>query len=56
MGRRGRSGAREVFVIAQKKREGSSGFSPMTPLGGRAVKMATRRRSTETAGGALMER
>jgi hypothetical protein len=30
----------------------SSGFSPMTPLGGRAAKMAIQRRSTEAVSGA----
>jgi hypothetical protein len=35
MGRRDRSGAREVIGIAQRERESiSSGFSPMTPLEG----------------------
>jgi hypothetical protein len=36
--------------------ERSSGFSPMTPLGGRAAKMAIQRRSTEAVGGAPMGR
>jgi hypothetical protein len=53
MGRRGRSRAREVVVIAQRR---SSGFSPMVPLGGRTVEMTTRQRSTEVAGGAQMGR
>jgi hypothetical protein len=52
---RSRSGAWEVAAIAQKERR-SSGFSPMTPLGGRAVKMAGRRRSTEAANAAPMGR
>jgi hypothetical protein len=34
----------------------SSGFSPMTPLGGEVAKMTTRQRSTEADGGGLMER
>jgi hypothetical protein len=59
MERRGRSGAREVIMIAQRERERererrSSGFLPMAPLGGGAVEMATRRRSIEVADGALM--
>jgi hypothetical protein len=33
MGQRGRSGAREVVMIAQREREEASVFSPMTPLG-----------------------
>jgi hypothetical protein len=47
MGRPGRSRAWEVIVIAQRDREReererrSSGFSPMTPLGGRAAEMTT---------------
>jgi hypothetical protein len=45
MERRGRSGAREVIMIAQRERERererrSSGFLPMAPLGGGAVEMA----------------
>jgi hypothetical protein len=57
MGRRGRSGAREVVVIARRKRERwSLGFSPMAPLGGGAVEIATRWRSAEAAGGAPMGR
>jgi hypothetical protein len=60
MGRRDCSGAREVIVIAQRERERRrrklSEFSPMAPLGGGAVEMATRQRSTEVASGALMER
>jgi hypothetical protein len=62
MGRRDCSGAREVIVIAQRERERErrrrklSEFSPMVPLRGGAVEMATRQRSTEVAGGALMER
>jgi hypothetical protein len=49
-------------VIAQRERERErrrrklSEFSPMVPLRGGAVEMATRQRSTEVAGGALMER
>jgi hypothetical protein len=40
MGQRGRSGAREVVVIARRKRERMSlGFSPMTLLRGGTVKM-----------------
>jgi hypothetical protein len=62
MGRRDRSGAREVIVIAQRERERrrrrrkSSEFSPMVSLGGRAVEMVTRQRSTKVAGGAPMGR
>jgi hypothetical protein len=69
MGRHDRSGAWEVVMIVQRERERerdgegerererrSPGFSPMTPLGGGAVKMATRRRSTEVPGGAPMGR
>jgi hypothetical protein len=42
MGRPGRSGAWEVIVIARRERErSSSGFSLMTPLGGRAAEMTT---------------
>jgi hypothetical protein len=41
MGQRGRSGAREVVVIARRKRERMSlGFSPMTLLRGGTVKIA----------------
>jgi hypothetical protein len=55
MGRRGHSGAREVVMIAQREREKrSSGFSPMASLGVGATEMATRRRSSEATGGALM--
>jgi hypothetical protein len=43
-------------MIAQGERERSSGFSPVTPLGGRAVKMTTRRCSTESTNDALMGR
>jgi hypothetical protein len=40
MERHGRSGAREVVVIARRKRERMSlGFSPMTLLRGGTVKM-----------------
>jgi hypothetical protein len=39
-----------------RERERSYGFSPMVLLGGGAAEMATRRRSTEAAGGALMGR
>jgi hypothetical protein len=56
MGWRGRSGPREIVVISRRKRERSSGFSPMAPLGSGAVEMATRRRSAEAAGGAPMGR
>jgi hypothetical protein len=57
MGRRGRSGAWEVIVIARRERERrSSGFSPMAPLGVVAIEMATQRRSIETIGGASMGR
>jgi hypothetical protein len=45
MGRRDRSGAWEIIVIAQRERERrrrkSSEFSPMAPLGGAAVEMVT---------------
>jgi hypothetical protein len=50
MGRHGCSRAQEVDVIVQRERERerrSPGFSPMTPLGGGAVEMDTRRRSKE---------
>jgi hypothetical protein len=59
MGRRDRSGAREVIVVAQRERERErrlSGFSPMTPLGGGATEMAIQQRSKEAAGGAPMGR
>jgi hypothetical protein len=57
MGRRGRSETREVIVIAWRERERrSSRFSPIVPPGGRAVEMATRWRSTEAVGGALIGR
>jgi hypothetical protein len=61
MGQHDRSKAREVVMIAQKERERererrSSGFSPMTPLGGGAAEMAIRRRSTEAPGDTLMGR
>jgi hypothetical protein len=57
MVQRGHSGVQEVIVIAQRERERrSSGFSPMAPLGGGATKIATRRSSTEAAGGASMGR
>jgi hypothetical protein len=57
MGQRDRSGAREVIVVAQRERERrSSGFSPMTPLGGGAAEMAIQQRSKEAAGGAPMGR
>jgi hypothetical protein len=40
--RGGRSGARELVVIAQRERErSSSGFSSMASLGGGAVEMTT---------------
>jgi hypothetical protein len=55
MGQRGRNGPWEVVVIARRERR-SSGFSPMTPLGGRATEMATRQCSSEAAGGASMGR
>jgi hypothetical protein len=52
---RGRSGAREVIVIAQRERERrSSGFSPMASLGGEAAHMATQQCSTEATGGSPM--
>jgi hypothetical protein len=51
---RGSGGRRDSSERETERR--SSGFSPMTPLGGRAVEMATRRRSTEVVGGAPMER
>jgi hypothetical protein len=50
MGQRGRSGAREVVVIAQRERERerrSSGFSQMTPSGGGVAEMVTRRQRLE---------
>jgi hypothetical protein len=54
---RGRFEAQEVIMIAQKERERRSlGFPPMVALGGGDAKMATRRRSTEAAGGAPMGR
>jgi hypothetical protein len=56
MGQRSRSEAQEVIVMDRRERERSSGFSPMAPLGGGAAEMATRRRSTEAAGGAPMGR
>jgi hypothetical protein len=57
MGRHDCSEAREVVVIARKERERMSfEFLAMTPLGGGAAKMATRRHSIEVAGGALMGR
>jgi hypothetical protein len=57
MGRGGCSRAQKVVVIAKRERERrSSEFSPMTPLGGGAAEMATRWRSTEATGGALMGR
>jgi hypothetical protein len=43
-------------VIDRSEREGSSGFSPMTPLGGGVAEMVTRRCSIEAAGGAPMRR
>jgi hypothetical protein len=42
-------------MIAQRERR-SSGFSPMAPLGGGAVEMATRRHSIEAVGVAPMGR
>jgi hypothetical protein len=43
MGWRGSSRAREVIVTAWRERgRSSSGFSPMAPLGGGAVEMASR--------------
>jgi hypothetical protein len=58
MERRDRSGAWEVIVIAWRERERrrSLVFSPMVPLGGGAVEMATRQRSTEAVSGAPMGR
>jgi hypothetical protein len=57
MRQRGRYRARKVIVTTQRERErGSSGFSPMMPLGGGAAEMATRRPSSEAAGDALMWR
>jgi hypothetical protein len=57
MGQRRYSRAQEVIVIAQRERERRScGFSPMVRLGGGAVQMATRWRSTEMAGGDSMGR
>jgi hypothetical protein len=59
MGQGGCSRAQKVVVIAERERERGrrlSEFSPMTPLGGGAAEMATRRRSTEATGGALMGR
>jgi hypothetical protein len=52
-----RSEAREVVVIAQRERERRLlEFSPMTPLAGGAMEMATRWCSIEEAGGAPMGR
>jgi hypothetical protein len=56
MGQLSCSGAWEVIVIARREIERSSGFSPMTSLGGGATEMATRRRSVEAVGGVLMGR
>jgi hypothetical protein len=57
MGQRGRSGAWEVVVIAQRERKRrSSGLSPMMSLGDGATEMSTRRRSTEVTGGSPMGR
>jgi hypothetical protein len=59
MGQRGRFGALEVIVAAQRKRERrrrSLGFSPMASLRGGTAEMDTRQRSIDVAGGALMER
>jgi hypothetical protein len=54
---RGSGGRRDSSELRERERERRlSGFSPMAPLGGGAAEMATRRRSTEAAGGALMGR
>jgi hypothetical protein len=57
MGRCSRFEAREVIVIARRERERRSlGFSPMSPLGGGAMKMTSRRHSTEATSGTPMGR
>jgi hypothetical protein len=61
MGRRDRSRAWEIIVIAQRERERerrrkSSEFSPIASLGGGAVEMVTRQCSIEVVGGAPMGR
>jgi hypothetical protein len=58
MEQHGRSRAWEVIVIARRERERErpSGFSPMVPLGDRAMEMATRCCLIEAAGGAPMGR
>jgi hypothetical protein len=50
-----RQGLRGRHDSSERER-GSLGFSPMVPLGGRAVEMAIRRCLTEAVGGASMGR
>jgi hypothetical protein len=55
MGRCSCSGAQKVIVTAWRERR-SSGFSPIAPLGGGAMKIVTQRRSTKAADGSPMGR
>jgi hypothetical protein len=57
MGRCGCSGAQKVIVTTWRERERrSSGFSPIAPLGGGAVKIVTQRCSTKATDGSPMGR